>query len=92
MSDAEPDTPQGPLDPHRAGGPEAQPPPGGPQRTDEPGRGAAGGGTDEPRSPDYDPDAGSDDETELHTQPEDRRRRQAENAGTSLDEPSDEVT
>lgn len=30
------DSPQGPLDPHGDGGIDAQPPPGGPQRTDSP--------------------------------------------------------
>ena len=89
MNDAprEPDTPQGPEDPHGTGGLDAPPPPGGPQRTDQPAPGATPDDPGEgPRRPRYvprdttshDSDSGSDD-------------LQSENAGTSLDEPSDSV-
>lgn len=79
MSDPH-DTAQGPVDPHGPGGADAPPPPGGPQRTDTP---------DGP----YGTPPGEHD-SELPA-PEDRdddtrdRADQEENAGTSLDEPSD---
>ena len=82
-----PDTPQGPEDPHGTGGLDAPPPPGGPQRTDQPAPGATPDDPDEgTRSPAYEPrdeapgDAGEESRAD---------GLQAENAGTSLDEPSD---
>jgi hypothetical protein len=88
---SEHDTPQGPTDPHGVGGADAPAPPGGPQRTDSP------AGLETPGEPAQDPgpaapSAGSDippahgDERELG---DDERSLQEENAGTSLDEPSD---
>jgi hypothetical protein len=67
VTEADPERPQGPTDPHGPGGIDAPPPPGGPQRTDQPQQ--PGPGEEEPR-PDED-------------------ALQAENAGTSLDQPSD---
>jgi hypothetical protein len=71
------DTPQGPVDPHGPGGADAPAPPGGPQRTDTP---------DGP----YGRPPGEHD-SELPDEDDDARDRvvQEENAGTSLDEPSD---
>ncbi|MBI2246106.1 MAG: hypothetical protein HYU55_19870 [Nocardioides sp.] len=71
------DTPQGPVDPHGPGGADAPPPPGGPQRTDTP-DGPYGTPPGEHDSDLPDEHDGSPD-----------RAAQEENAGTSLDEPSD---
>ena len=85
MNDDHRDTPQGPEDPHGTGGLDAPPPPGGPQRTDQPAPGATPDDPDEPpRSPAYEPRDGADSDEEPAPD-----GRQAENAGTSLDEPSD---
>jgi hypothetical protein len=86
------DRPQGPLDPHGKGGIDAPAPPGGPQRTDAP------SGPDTPGEPA--PDSGESTQhgsepvggtprAEEPTQDERHREQQEENAGTSLDEPSD---
>jgi len=72
------DTPQGPVDPHGPGGADAPPPPGGPQRTDTPaGPYGTPPGEHDSELPDEDDDPSPD------------RAAQEENAGTSLDEPSD---
>ncbi len=92
MNDADrdqPDTPQGPEDPHGTGGLDAPPPPGGPQRTDQPAPGCdarrPGRGSAQPRLRPPRRVARADspgDESDADD-------LQAENAGTSLDEPSD---
>ncbi|HEY0948574.1 hypothetical protein [Nocardioides sp.] len=74
------DTPQGPVDPHGPGGADAPAPPGGPQRTDSP-DGPYGVPPGEHDSELPDADDGED-----HSP---GRAVQEENAGTSLDEPSD---
>ncbi|MGZ4456753.1 MAG: hypothetical protein ACXVWU_07580 [Nocardioides sp.] len=94
------DRPQGPTDPHGAGGLDAPAPPGGPQRSDAP------AGPDTPGTPGQDPGTqvkrvtrpeGEGDVPEPQGEPggqhgdqrDVERAEQAENAGTALDEPSD---
>jgi hypothetical protein len=87
------DQPQGPTDPHGKGGIDAPAPPGGPQRTDAP------AGPETPGEPGRDsgektehgqkPVGGGANGAEEPTQDERHRAEQEENAGTSLDEPSD---
>lgn len=77
MAEGTPATPDRDLD-----GPT---PPGGPQRQDAPGEGAHHGGDETPRSPSYAP---SEDDDEGVTTHEPDPGLQEENAGTSLDQPS----
>ena len=80
----QPDSPQGPVDPHGQGGIDAPAPPGGPQRTDAP------GGTGRPAASDAEPgQAGHIEEPVRPAGPTpDEDERQEENAETSLDQPS----
>jgi hypothetical protein len=86
------DTPQGPVDPHGQGGIDAPAPPGGPQRTDAPSGqetpGEPARDSGEPTQHGSEP-VGDAPRHEESTQDEKRREQQEENAGTSLDEPSD---
>ena len=87
------DTPQGPIDPSGPGGIDAPAPPGGPQRTDAP------SGPETPGEPEPDtgrptehgkePVGDRSDGADEPSQDGDARGQQAENAATSLDEPSD---
>jgi len=79
--DDEKSTPQGPVDPHGQGGIDAPAPPGGPQRTDAP-----TGGSVAPEDIHDRPDTRTFSFNHTAT-PE--KEAQLENAGTSLDEPSD---
>ena len=87
----QPETPQGPVDPHGEGGIDAPAPPGGPQRTDAPGPAQTPGenapdpepavptGAARPRAGQRAGRRGARDE---------ERAQQEENAETSLDQPS----
>jgi hypothetical protein len=80
----QPETPQGPVDPHGDGGIDAPAPPGGPQRTDSP------GGSERPAASEAEPgQAGHIEEPVKHAEPAPAEdERQEENAETSLDQPS----
>ncbi len=93
MSDDDKDTPQGPIDPHGPGGIDAPAPPGGPQRSDAPAGpdtpGEAAPDPGEPTRHGGEPVGGAQADADEPTQDEQHRAQQEENAGTSLDEPSD---